>query len=84
MDFKTLVTSLVNILNTYIVPTIFALIFLAFVWGAAKYFIIEGADESAREKGRQLMLWGVIAIVVLVGLWGIVNILLSTLQIAPA
>ncbi|MDE2058094.1 MAG: hypothetical protein KGI78_04625, partial [Patescibacteria group bacterium] len=81
MDFKTLVTSLVGILNAYIVPAIFALIVLAFVWGAAKYFIIEG-DEGAREHGRQLVLWGVIAIVVLVSLWGIVNILLSTLQIA--
>lgn len=72
-------TGVVGVLNVYIVPTIFALVFLIFVWRAAQYFIIQGNDEAARAKGRQTVLWGVFAIVVLVALWGIVNLLLSTL-----
>ena len=71
----------IGVLNTYIVPTIFALIFLVFLWGLAQYFIISGDDEAARAKGRQLALWGLIGIVVLVAVWGIVRIVLSTLGI---
>jgi hypothetical protein len=76
-------TGIIGVLNVYILPTIFTLIFLMFIWGLVRYFIISGADEAAREKGRHLALWGIIGIVVLAALWGIVNILLSTLNIAP-
>jgi hypothetical protein len=75
-------SGVVGVLNSYIVPAIFALIFLIFLWGLAQYFIIGGSDDAARAKGRQLALWGVIGIVVLVALWGIISILLSTLGIA--
>ena len=84
MTFKTLADSIVSALNTYIVPAIFALVFLAFVWGVARYFIIGGSDEGARAKGRQFVLWGLFGVTALVALWGIVNLLLSTLGIAPA
>lgn len=81
MTFKTLIESIVGALNTYVVPLVLALIFLIFLWGAAKYFFIQGDNDQARAKGRQLILWGVIAFVVFFALWGIVNILLSTLNL---
>lgn len=81
MTFKTLIESIVGALNTYIIPTVFALVFLIFVWGLARYFILEGREEGAREKGRQVALWGLMGLVVLLALWGIVNALLSTLNL---
>ena len=82
MTFKTLIESIVAVLSVYILPVILTLVALAFIWGAARYLILEGSDES-RTKGRQLMLWGLFGIVVLVALWGIVNVALSTLNITP-
>ncbi len=80
MTFKTLIESAVGALNTYIIPLLVTLVFIAFLWGLARYFIIAG-DEAGREKGRQVALWGLFGIVALVALWGIVNLLLSTLNL---
>ncbi len=54
-----------------------------FLWGVVK-FISNANDETEREKGKQFIIWGIIAFVVLISLWGIVRILLvETLGITP-
>jgi len=75
---------IIGIINTVIVPAIFALAFLVFIWGVMKYFFIGGGDEKKRVEGRQFVLWGILGMVVLLSVWGFVNILLSTLGFAPA
>lgn len=76
-------TGVIGLINTIIVPVILALAFLAFVFGAVKYYFIGGREESGRAVARQFMLWGILGLVVLFSVWGLVNILLSTLGIAP-
>ncbi len=76
-------TGIVGLLNTIVVPVIFALAFAVFIWGIINYFFIHGGEETKREEGRSFALWGVIGMVVLFSVWGFVNILLSTLGIAP-
>ncbi len=53
-----------------------ALATMLFVWGVVK-FIKNANDTAEHEKGKQLIVWGIIAFVVLVSLWGIVEIVLS-------
>ncbi len=77
-------TGIIGLINIVIVPVIFALAFLVFIWGIVKYFFIHGGDEKKRDEGRQFILWGILGIVVLLSVWGFVNLLLSTLGIAPA
>lgn len=81
--FQGYVTGVIGLLNTVVVPVIFALAFAAFVWGAANYFILHDGDESRRAEGRQFALWGIIGMAVLFSVWGFVALLLSTLGIAP-
>ncbi|MHB8709983.1 MAG: hypothetical protein ACYC6X_00285 [Minisyncoccota bacterium] len=76
-------TGVIGVLNTVVVPIIFTLVFIIFIWGVVNYFFIHGGEEGKREEGRTFILWGVIGIVVLFSIWGIVNILLSTLGISP-
>ena len=76
-------TGIIGILNTVVAPVIFALAFLVFVWGVVKYFYIHGEEDTKRAEGRQFMLWGILGIVLLFVVWGLVNLLLSTLNIAP-
>ncbi|MFT7507451.1 MAG: ribose/xylose/arabinose/galactoside ABC-type transport system permease subunit [Acidimicrobiales bacterium] len=57
-----------------LVPFVFTLGLLVFIYGIFQYFIIGGADEGSREKGKKLMLWAIIGFVVMVSIWGIVNI----------
>ncbi len=77
-------TGIIGIMNTVIVPVIFALTLLVFIWGVLKYFFISGGEEGKREEGRQFILWGIIGMVVLFSVWGFVNLLLSTLGIMPS
>lgn len=70
-------------INVVVIPVIFALAFAAFVWGIVNHFFFHGGEENSREAGRNFILWGLVGMLVLFSVWGIVNILLSTLGIVP-
>jgi len=76
-------SGLIGVLNTVVVPIIFTLAFAAFIWGVVNYFFLHGGEETKREEGKEFILWSIIGIVVLFSVWGFVNLLLSTLGIAP-
>lgn len=76
-------TGIIGAINTVVVPVIFAFAFAAFIWGVVKYFFINGDSETSREEGKKFVLWGILGMVVLLSVWGFVNIMLSTLGIAP-
>jgi len=77
MTFAQLVDSLVKVVDTAVMPLLYALAFLLFLIGMMRFFFMEG--EEGRQKGRAFMLWGMIGFVVLFGVWGIVRLLLSVL-----
>jgi len=70
---------MLSFINGTLVPFVFAIAFLVFVWGIFKYFILGGSDQSSREEGQRLMLYGIAGFVVMVSVWGIVNLLSSGL-----
>ena len=47
---------------------------LVFFWGMAK-FILNAGNERAREEGKYVMFWGLVALFVIVSIWGIVGFL---------
>jgi hypothetical protein len=61
-----------------VVPFIFAIALVAFLWGVFQYFIAGGADEEKRKTGRSFIIWGIIGFFVMVSIWGIVNLLVGT------
>ncbi len=71
-----------TIINTVLVPLVFALAFLMFLWGMFKTFILGGSDEGKQTEGKQLMMYAIIGFVVMVALWGIVNLLLGEFGIS--
>ena len=46
---------------------------LAFFWGLAKFIFRSAGDEKAVEEGKRVMIWGVVALFVMVSVWGIVR-----------
>ena len=69
---------LINILvfiNQVLIPFIIGIGFLFFVWGMFLYFIMGGADEEKKLKGRALMVNGTIGFVVIIIFFGIINLL---------
>ncbi len=65
----------IDIINNVLVPVLFAVAFIVFLWGAFKTFILGANSEEVKEQGKNLMLWGLIGFFVMVSVWGLVNIL---------
>ncbi|HEY4514665.1 MAG TPA: pilin [Candidatus Paceibacterota bacterium] len=75
--------SIISKLQTWVgllVPIVFALCLLVFLWGLV-IFIAKSGDETERKEGKQKMLWGIIALFVAVSIWGITNFIGTTLDI---
>ncbi|MEK7662373.1 MAG: pilin [Patescibacteria group bacterium] len=78
------ITSFINcitdIISGSIIRLLVALAVVFFLWGAAK-FLRNAEDPGKREEGRMFMLYGVIALFVIVAVWGLVGILANTFGI---
>jgi len=57
-----------------IIPILIGIGVVVFFWGLVK-FIAHGGDEKAREEGKNVMIWGMVALFVMVALWAIVGYL---------
>jgi hypothetical protein len=55
----------------FLIPMTVALALLFFFWGLAK-FILHADNEDARAGGKQIMVWGIVALFVAISIWGIV------------
>lgn len=55
------------------VPFLILLATVLFLWGVVRY-ITAGGDEERLKEGRNLMIYGIIALAVMVGVWGFVNL----------
>lgn len=51
-------------------PIVVALALLAFFWGLVKF--IFGGDD-AKKEGQSLMIWGLVALFIMVSVWGIIR-----------
>jgi hypothetical protein len=79
--FREIVDGSLVPLGNRVLYVIYALAFLFFMFGVFKYFFASGKSaDGERSKGKLFMLWGLIGLVVLVAVWGFVNILLNTLR----
>lgn len=69
---------IIDFINKYLIPFIWAIAFIVFLWGVYTYFIAGGADEEKRSQGKQLVMWAVIGFVIMTSLWGVVNLLTNS------
>lgn len=65
-----------------LVPVIIGLTVITFLWGLAK-FILAAGDEKKIQDGKNLMVWGIIGIFVMVSVWGIVRIVYGSFFSGP-
>ena len=73
-------TSATTFVNNTLIPLMFAVALLFFLWGVFKYFIQGGGDEEKRADGTQLMIYAIIGFVLMISIWGIVNIIAGGLS----
>lgn len=64
----------IGLINTVIVPVVFAIAFIVFLWGVFTYFIAGGANEEKRQEGAKFVFSAIIGFVIMVSIWGLVNL----------
>ncbi len=75
--FEQLIAKVVqNIINP-IVGILFALAFLFFIWGGAR-FILRADDENEVTQGKQHLIWGLVGMFIMVAVYGIINLVTGT------
>ena len=62
-----------------IVPVLVALGVVYFVYGVITYVIAK--EEEAKKAGRNRIIYGIIGLAVIIGVWGLVNLLRRTLDL---
>jgi hypothetical protein len=71
------------IISKALIPLLFTLATVLFIWGVVKFFIIDAGEEAKRSQGKQFMIWGLIALVVMSSVWGLVRLFGNTLGLNP-
>lgn len=75
---------IINLINQVIVPVLFAIAFLYFIYGVYKYFILGADNDAERETGRQFVLWAIIGFAVILSVWGLVSVVRATFNLQDA
>ncbi|HEY0010437.1 MAG TPA: hypothetical protein VGB97_00795 [Candidatus Paceibacterota bacterium] len=73
-----LVVNVTVFIDSYLVPVLFSLALVLFLFGVFRYFLLGGGNEEKRQQGKTFIMWGLIAMAVMVAVWGLVNILVRT------
>lgn len=61
-------------------PVVVALALLGFFWGLAIY-IFNAGDEKKKAEGRSIMIWGILALFIMLSVFGIIGALQSTFSL---
>ncbi len=72
---------LARIYDSILEPLLFALFGVAviiFIWGVIE-FIRNSDSDDGREKGRNNIIWGMVGMVIMVSVFGIINIIIGTI-----
>jgi len=69
---------IIGIINNILVPVLFAIAFIVFLYGIAKAYIFSHGEPGAVSEGHRLLLWGLLGFVAMISLWGLVNIVANT------
>lgn|SRR5574343_41443 len=76
------VDQIYRIAQTYVIPALMLAAFAFFVWGVIGY--IRAKEAKDKEAKRHTLIQGVIALAVIVSVWGIVGLLQNVFGVRPS
>ena len=75
-SFNVFITCVSQFLGREVIALLVSLSVVVFLWGVFK-FVANAGDEKEVENGKRFMLWGVIALFVMLCVWAFVAIIAS-------
>lgn len=76
-DFKGVINVVISSIFNPLIILFLGLAIVYFLWGVLKY-VRHGESESDRTEGIMMMTYGIVAIFVMISVWGLVTILINT------
>ncbi len=70
--------NVIYIINSVLVPVLFAISFIVFLYGITRAYIFSAGDPEKVKEGHKIILWGLIGFAVMVSIWGLVNVVSNT------
>jgi len=81
MTFQSIIQGLLEILLGVAVPLIVSLAVVYFLFGIVKYLLSAG-DETKRKESIKVITFGLIALFVMVSVWGLVSLITNTFGVS--
>lgn len=79
-DFSKFVGCIESVILQPLIYLLFALAIVYFLYGVLTY-VRKGGDEDDRRAGKEMMIYGIIAIAVMVSVYGLVNLVTNTFNL---
>lgn len=79
-EINSFIGRITTFINNTLIPLVFAIALLVFIWGMFRLFIHKNAEEA--EQGKQLAIYAIVAFVLMVSIWGIVNLIANGLGLS--
>jgi hypothetical protein len=76
-DVVMYIVDLLQILN----PILSAIAFIVFFWGLSKFILNGSGNQAELKKGKDYMMWGILALFILISFGAIVSMVASELEI---
>lgn len=71
-NFKKVILHVLSVIAV-LIPILFAAAFIVFFWGLSK-FILNSSSQAEIEKGKNYMIWGVLALFILISFRAIISL----------
>ncbi len=79
---KGIITKITGVIDV-IIPLLITFAVLMLMWGIVQ-FITAAGDEEKRKKGKELIIYGIIGLFVMVSIWGLVGVLTGTFGLSQS
>lgn len=79
-DFDSFLLNVNSMIINPIITVLFALAAVFFLFGVLQFFLNQ-ENEEKKTSGKNHMMWGIIGITIMMGVWTIMNMILATLNI---
>lgn len=83
MDFAGLVKLTIDSIINPLILLAYAVALAYFLYGVLNY-IKNAGDQKARDEGKKMMFYGIVALFVMTSVWGLVAIISNTLNLENA
>jgi len=79
-SFDSFLSNVTKLIINPIIVLLFALASAYFIYGVFQ-FIVNANNEEKKTEGKNHMLWGIVGLVIMMGVWTLLNLMLNTFNI---